>query len=439
MLLDGNSSRDGIRHFGCSIAAFAVVLIAFAGCASSEPRATAPVVVAPLTDTGAASETGMTRAELEAHVRRFADRYLTRVVIASNALIRAAETEHQRRRLEAWKNVSHAAVVEVAIGPDAMTNLFDMMTLTMLGRLVVEEHWAPEIIEPAAGKDAADQFLQAYRDLEEDIWTIADDVLSAQHQADLKALIHEWRRDNPDQIFPWYVRLSNFSGQRAASLDAVRQSGGMLQEVARARETAEEIQAFAERVLFYLQRAPVLTSNEFEASVNDVLASPEIEALIRNVDRLTATVEGLPETRLAAIDQLMDRLGEERVALLQGMAGADTDVRQVLTELRPIMESLERIVLSAKDRSPDSRPFDINEYRALVAESAQTAAELRMLADSVDGILQNGEQLHALIDEIIEEEVEVVDRIFYLAIAFVFVFFALLLVYNLVAARIVRK
>jgi len=233
----------------CVGMACAIVVGAIPACATTEEGKTTQVVVASLGDGDTSSESGMTREELEAHVRRFADRYITRIAIAANAVIEETTTAKQMYFMQDWKTVSYAAIVDVAIGPDAVTNLLDMMVLTKLSRLVVEDYWVPERMIPAIGQEASAKFLQTFHDLEDDIWTIADDVLTQTQQDELEALVVEWRAENPDQHYPWYVRLSNFSGQRAASLNAVKQSGGLLKEVARAREAAEEMQAFGERIV----------------------------------------------------------------------------------------------------------------------------------------------------------------------------------------------
>jgi hypothetical protein len=239
--------------------------------------------------------------------------------------------------------------------------------------------------------------------------------------------------------------LSNFSGQRAASLAAVQQSGGLLKEVARAREAAEEIQAFGERVLFYLQRAPALTSNQFESTVGSVLGGPEISRLIDDTDRFVATLErlieliaALPENRLAVVDQFMDRVGEERQELLQDLSTAEPGLRAVLADLQPVLESLERTVVAAKTPSPnaDARPFDINEYRALVAESAVTATELRLLIESVADLLAGASDASPLVSALVEAERTVVDRLFFQMLALIVIFFLALLAYRFVAGRL---
>jgi hypothetical protein len=341
--------------------------------------------------------------------------------------------------MQKWKSVAYASVVDIAIGPNAVTNLLDMMTLTALSRIMVENHWVPN----ALGSELGEGFLQTFIDLEDDIWTVADDVLTKSQQGELRILINDWYEENSEQIYPWYVRLSDFSGQRAASLAAVQQTGGMLKEVARAREAAEEIQAFGERVLFYLQRAPMITSAEFQASANDVLGGPQVLRAINDMDRFVAaverlvqSVEDLPGSRLAAIDQVMDRFGEERAALVQDLVSSESDLIRLLAELQPVLDSLERLTAS-DEQNPDSKPFDINEYRALVGDSATTAIELRRLVETVDRLMQNSAEVSTLVDAIVEAEHAMVDRAFVQAIALIFIFFLALLAYRFLARRLI--
>lgn len=442
----GNRNRSSLRQAVDALCYCVIVLVVASGCATSESRDESQVVVASLSDSGSVETTGMTYAELEAHVRRFADRYMTRVAVASNTLIAATTTNRQRYFMEEWKTVSYAAVVEVAIGQDAMTNLLDMMTLTMLSRLVVEEFWAPEIMTPAVGEELSDQFLQTYFDLENDIWSVADDVLTEEQQNELRILVREWRDENPEQLYPWYVRLSNFSGQRAASLNAVKESGGMLREVARARETAEEIQAFGERVLFYLQRAPMLTSAQFESSANSLLAGPEVTALVEDVDRFVAAVErlvtvieALPGGRLTAVDQFMDRVSEERLALIADLSAANPEMQRMLGELLPVLQSLERTIQIAKTKNPDSKPFDINEYNAMVQSSGSTATELRLLTESISELLASGQQMNNLVASMVDIQESMINKLFIRMIWLIVILIVALIGYRYISVRFLPK
>lgn len=407
-------------------------------CVSPGPT-TEQVLVAPLSDDGRSETSGMTREELEDHVRRFADRYFTRIFLAANQLAEDTTSDKHRKLMHNWKTVSQTAIVDIAIGPNAVTNLLDMMVITRLSRLVVESYWIPEEL----GEELGTPFLRAFVDLENDIWSVADDVLTPQHQEDLRILVDQWHAENPDQIYPWYVRLSNFSGQRSASLAAVQQSGGLLSEVARAREAAEEIQAFGERLMFYLQRAPMITSNEFEAGVSDILQNPQItrlvddtESLVASIEHLVRIIEQLPDQRIAVIDQFMDRVAAERKAMLSDVSTTEPELSALLADLRPVLESLERTVTAAKKTDPDSKPFDVNEYRALVAESAVTATELRLMMESISDLLGEGQDAAPIVNKLLEAEQAAMRQAFWFAVALILIFFATLLAYRLVQRRL---
>ena len=69
------------------IVGLSVLAIIFgSSCATATSAEPERVVIAPLDDDGSTNESAMTRQELEDHVRRFADRYFTRMTIAQNEL-----------------------------------------------------------------------------------------------------------------------------------------------------------------------------------------------------------------------------------------------------------------------------------------------------------------------------------------------------------------
>lgn len=430
------------------IPAFAMICLVFGnayllGCTTAEAQRTEEIVVAPLDDEGEATSSGTTREELEDQLRRFTDRMYTRVFLAANSIRTQSKSLEIYGLMLEWKRVSLATAVEIAIGPNAVTNLLDMVVMTTLSRMVVEEYWVPERI----GADMGQSMIDAYRILEDDIWNIANAVLTANQQEDLRILINEWRQENPDQIYPWYVRLDEFSGQRAARLNGLKESGGLLKEVAKAREAAEEFQDFGERMMFYLQRAPVITSAEFEISVLELLRSPDMSLVFEDADRFVNAVEELvdvidrlPQNRLAAIDQLMERVTEERRALIRDLSETGPDVTETLTQLRQSIESFERIVESLTgEADPDAEPFDIGEYQAVVAEAGNTAIELQRLAQALADTLDNSTALVTVIDKLAVEQKSLVDRMFWMAVGLIIVFFTVLLIYRVAARRLALK
>jgi hypothetical protein len=414
-----------------------VATLLLGACATPSDAQTTDVVVVPIGD----DDGSISREELDDHIRRFSDRYYTRVALAVDLILAQSELDQQMRTyLQGWRTIAQATAVDIAIGPNPVTNLFDMMVLTTLGRMVIEDYWIPEVFGDQ-GRPLVDSAVI----LEEDIWTVADDVLSPEQKEDLLFLVTEWHENNPDQVYPWLIRMSEFSGQRAAALEAVKQSGGLLKEVARARETAEELQAFGERVLFYLQRAPGITANTMESSVMQLLGGPEVTNVLHNTDRFVLSVERLvdvianvPAGRLAAVDQFIEGVSAERQAFMTDLSEIDDDMRPVLEELHEVLLVVERIV-TANEGAEASEPIDIAEYRALTAEAAATAVELRHLVDAIGRVVDDSPAVVSVIDELVLAEERIVNRMSIIIMLLIVFFFVCLLIYKYTAARMLPK
>lgn len=413
-----------------------VATLLLGACATPSGAQTTDVVVVPIGD----DDGSMSREELDDHIRRFSDRYYTRVALAVDLILAQSELDQQERTyLQGWRTIAQATAVDIAIGPNPVTNLFDMMVLTTLGRMVIEDYWIPEVFGDR-GRPLVDSAVI----LEEDIWTVADEVLSPEQQGDLLFLVTDWHEKNPDQVYPWLIRMSEFSGQRAAALEAVKQSGGLLKEVARAREAAEELQAFGERVLFYLQRAPGITANTMESSVMQLLGGPEVTNVLHNTDRFVLSIERLvdviedvPAGRLAAVDQFIEGISAERHAFMSDLSEIDDDMRPVLEELHEVLLVVERIVAANEDADA-SEPIDIAEYRALTAEATATAIELRHLVDAIGRVVDDSPALVSVIDEFVLAEERLLNRMIVMLVLLIVFFFACLFIYKYMAARMLR-
>jgi hypothetical protein len=201
-------------------------------------------------------------------------------------------------------------------------NLLEMIVLVSLTRIEIENYWVPEVL----GAELGESLVRTAIVLDEDIWKRSSKVLTADQQQALRNMITEWKEENPDQHFFWQIRFGEFSGQRAADLRRVTQTGGLLGEVKQTRESVEEIQAFGERVMYYMLRAPAMTRLEAELGMRRMLASPEKIQLLDNSERLTQSteryasmLEHLPKEREAAIAQLFEELNKERQSAINHM------------------------------------------------------------------------------------------------------------------------
>ena len=363
-------------------------------------------------------------------------------MVSRRPVRKTATNDEEVEVLQGWQSIAQVTGVDIAIGPNPVTNLMDMMVLTSLEKMVIRDYWKPEVF----GEERGDILLQASTIVEKDIWTIANDVLTAEQQQILADLIVEWHAENPDQIYPWMIRMSQFSGQRAAALEAVKQSGGMLKAVHQARETAEELQAFGERVLFYLQRAPAMTSNAMETSVLQLMGGRHVADVMEDTDRfvnavehLVDVIEALPDGRLAAVDQFVEGVREERRLLFEELSSAQPEMQAMLVELRQTLEVVDQITARFDSGEKNSEPVDVAEYQALTAEVTNAMTELRLTLGALGGVLDSSPALIELVDQLVERENRMVNQLMLYAMILILFFFIVLFAYRFVAAKTIPK
>jgi hypothetical protein len=420
----------------CTLVSLAAVMVGVPGFTAAQDR-TENVVVAPVSESSQPGKVA-TRQQLDDQVRRFADRYVNRMSIAADRMRQYPLTPTQFELIQNWETMSSIVAVDIAIGSNAVTNLFDMMVLTTLGRMVIEQYWVPERF----GEEYGRPLLDASRALEEDIWDVASAVLTPELQEEMRTMIRNYHDKHPDQVNPWWIRLNQFSGQRAARLNAIKRNGGLLKEVRRARETAEEMQEFAERTLFYMQRAPGIASNTMETSTLQMLGGPQVAQMIEDshrfieaVEQLVQVLEVLPDERSAVVDQMMEGLDRQREALFNDLSTVSPEAQLILSDLRVIVESTERITTTLNAGNEPSEPIDIAEYRALTADVTQATIELTKLFDAVSGVADGPEDIIAIVDHLAAGQDRVLNHLLVILLISIVFFFVCLFAYRYAMAK----
>jgi hypothetical protein len=321
-------------------------------CASSQAQSKSSgkddVVIAPVGQQTQATPVLVKRQELESGIMRFADRYSAFLGMESDRIKAKAETPDHRAFAVGLALHPQTAAIDIAIGPNAVENLLDMIVLVTLTRIEIENYWAPEVL----GAKLGESLIRTVTILDEEIWRISADVLTQDQQLALRQIIMDWKKQYPDQHFFWQMRFDEFSGQAAADLARIKKTGGLLGEVQQTRESVEEIQAFGERIMYYMLRAPTLTRLEAELGMREMLASPELVQILDNSERLTrsteryaAMMEQLPKEREAAIKQMFEELNREREASINHMfeqtsQEREAAIKQLMEEERELIKQV---------------------------------------------------------------------------------------------------
>lgn len=356
---------QGLRQWNLSL----LLLLCLVGCFGNpvQPRSD-DVTVTAIGAGSSGTRPNVKRQQLEAELMRYADRYAGRMALEAQQINEKATSAELRWFAAGWNLASQRAVLDISIGPNEVENLLDMLVFAALTRIEVESYWVPEYL----GEDLGQGLLHSARLLEDDIWGLSGRVLTANQQNDLRTMIHAWNEANPDQHYFWGVRFSGFTGQRAADIAHLEQSGGLLAEVQMTREAAAEIQAFSERLLHYLQRAPAITRLEAEFAVTGILRNPEVAGLMSDATRISESsaryadigeqfsVQSnaamntlfnlMSREREAAILQLYEGLAQERDAAIKQMyAGLLEERRAAIDQLGDIEREVVTQVLSSPE------------------------------------------------------------------------------------------
>ena len=247
------------RTFGSLIS----VILILNGCANFRPNEghrTAFSGGGKSTSAGKVSE-----AELQDDLLRFESQFNASIQNANRTLESSSDT-NIRYRAALNRLIYSTNSLGIATGPSPNVNLLDMVAFIELSRDVLEKYWIPNVFG-----HGGDELALTFRQSAGDIWRIADKVLAPEQKRVLQNYINRWRQKYPNQVNVETVRLSAFSFQ--AGLDSKEQEeiGGLLQSVGQATEAADNARLFAERALYYAERAPTLLRLQAKLGTHEIM------------------------------------------------------------------------------------------------------------------------------------------------------------------------
>src|SRR5262249_42084179 len=154
------------------------------------------------------SQSKLSNDELRAEVIALADNYC---VVSAQGLDTVIRTSKRPELIDVARQTKIATATNVftnAAGMNAMADLLDLIVFISLRRWTMEEHWMPMY------GDELRPVLDAYKSGEAKAWETADRALTETQIQELKRLIDQWKKDNPDQYYVSHVRLAEFASMR---------------------------------------------------------------------------------------------------------------------------------------------------------------------------------------------------------------------------------
>jgi len=321
-----------------------------------------------------------TGAEMRVEAMAAADGYVTTVAQAFDDLrARTKRAEVARWALEN-KIATATAVFTNATQAGDGSALLDMLVYATLKRHAVEDHWLPKLLGPEEGAGV----LDAHRRGERDVWARGEKMLTRKQLDELMALIDDWRRDHPTQYYVSHVRLADIASAQNLTRGSpqLKVPGSVfsllyMDPLSGLDPVAAELhsyRALTERMMFLVQRMPLILGAQVERATADATSTPEVIRFLGGVDnfndkvarftditerftgvtrRFTEVAAGYPKhvstERAAAIEQASAAVAAERAAAIkQAAAAVAAERKAILADLEAQDSRLRRITDDVK-------------------------------------------------------------------------------------------
>ncbi len=360
--------------------------------------------------------------ELQQGMIDFSDRYTMRIWQALDTFIRSEKDPLKRSAAEHLKVLYSSASMEIAAGRNPSGNLLDMAVFTALAQRSVRDYWVPQVFG-----DGGESLIKAHRDLRADLDVVLSKTLTQEQRKELDRLIADYSRTNPGNVYVADVRLRDLVGARTA---AGQQSGGipLLADVSRAVGELDAAVEYGERLMFYVERLPRLTTMQTALALAQTGASPTVLSLTESARQTSQAIEQMPEKITLALSENSEVLG----ALLPG-------IQSSIADSRAIMEITERILQPVEGQSTDST-WTPEATAATLREARATAGEMRATLELLEKSLTNSSSLplESLLKTTSEEARLTVDYAWNRLLLAIGLLLAGLLVLLFVAARLFR-
>ncbi len=393
------------RIFRATAAVFLTVL---AGCSAdqsqnTEGRANGNITVAPTVDTDPENlaPSAQPVAQIQQRLMDFSDRFTVdlEAVIAdyvANEPDAALQVQAQRLELQLV-----TTSMMIAASRDPRTSLLDMAVFISAGQWVTDAHWVPNVLG-----NGAEGLRQVFAAANREIWEEVDLVLRPAQSADLRALISEWKRTaDPRNVVN--ARLRTLDGVELSRFEEAPSANGLLASVQRLLGRVDQSLLTGERMMFYLERMPLVLERQADLTVDRVAetfpiatVNPDFDALIdfaNNIPNQIGDVIALNEEEWAVwLDELQETLsGVERVSIA---------TQRTVESIDSLAEKIARLDLGPED------------YATTLAATVSSLDKLNRLVEGLDRLVESGGSVEwqervLEIDQLVGQRALEVDRL----------------------------
>jgi hypothetical protein len=391
--------------------------------ASSVPRQAIRTVT-----TGSRDANSINPVEVQQSLMRFADGFSTGLILAVEKLRRGTNELDPAESLR-WKIGLTSEVLSIASGPNATANLLDLTVFVSAAREILESYPQTSVFG-----ESAIPLLETCRTGETEIWRLAEQVIEPDQRTELREVIREWRRQNPNPESVLAARSLGFTLRTAKSGTSDPVKPGSVLDLLRldplskldpaTREIAQS-RLLAERSLFVAKKMPTLIRWQTELLALHATELPNVRQLVTNATQVSASIERV--SHLAA--SLPALLASEREAILHSLESQEKsliplvqEARQALLAGSTMSDSLNTTLItfdalmkrfgvgetntnSSTASATNSEPFRIQDYARTAERLEAAAARLTELLHAFDQVLgsANLNRLAAQVQPVVQD------------------------------------
>jgi hypothetical protein len=319
----------------------AILCVLAVGCSSSPRSETTkqPVdqVVRPIV-------TGAEAQSLQSSVMALADTSMQRIAAEIN-LARPGTTPEARRDEMSTRLVLSSSIVAIAMQPDAVDALGDLLTFTTLT--------ADAQRNAAMGKEADSYEARLLRALEQndaDAWRVAERWVNEPTRIAFRERILSYQGSRRSAAAVAFVRLGDVKRGGSTSVES---DSGLFDSLHAATQQMDQTRMLAERSLFLAQRIPFLMRLQAEVYTGNALATKEAQQTQAQLEQMSAIMEQV-STMLAGMAQ---QIAHERAASLNDLFG------HIETERRASLEQVQQIVSGERQAAIEQATTAIDTQR----------------------------------------------------------------------------
>jgi hypothetical protein len=341
----------------------AILCVCAPGCSNKNKAATQPKK-----DTSFTSITAVKLAQARSEAMAAADTYTTIVAQAADELKQKTKREEVVEWALQQRIATATACFTNATGPNGFVGLLDMLVYSTLKRDATEKHWIPTLLH-----EEGEPMLEALSRGERAVWANGAKVLSKEQLQEVRQVIRDWQAKNPTQYYVSHIRFTDFADAMriTSSSPQVKLPSSVfgllyVDPLAGLDPVAKELQEYrglTERLVFMINRLPMIMSWQVELASRHITSGPEIEKFVTDTSRFADSTgrfadattrfadavvkfpQHLTSERTAAIEQLNVATTQQvKSALDQAFAGIDQQRQAMVRDLEAQQSSIRAIV-----------------------------------------------------------------------------------------------